>query len=570
MKRIYFLALLAGLSVAACSSDDNSLTGTPVATGGICKAGDLVACACPASAAKGQQACQADGKSFGVCTGCPGESGGSGGQGGGASGGAGSGAAGAGAKAGAGGKGGSGQGGAGHAGSGAAGGQAQGGSGNAGGAAQGGSGNAGGAEQGGAAQGGSGNAGGDAQGGAAGEGGSGEAGSGQAGDGGSAAAGSGQAGGGAGGSPACPAGPDEDFDKDGWTITQGDCNDCDPSVNPGAFDFVARDAQGNPLPASQQIDEDCDGTAAQAETVCDQGLAAAVKGSDDVAHTLGLCRTGVSAAPADPKQRTWGVLKSGFNAIGGAFLKTPIQSSLQFGILPSFGGASKAREGSSLFALSSGVARATGQAGFPGDTCAQSQQTGQSTYPPGFPKSGSCGTTGDPFDGVAYDMEIRVPTNAHSFSFDYRFFTCEYPQYVCQAYNDVFAVLMGPSPLMAGDKMADATNSSADVAFQTNANGTKEVIGVNNQDFLRACAPGVAGYVNCKSEAELAGTGFEMHAGSSWVRATVPVEPGSTLSLRFAIWDSGDGVLDSTALVDHFAWHAETAAQVISEVQTSP
>jgi hypothetical protein len=286
---------------------------------------------------------------------------------------------------------------------------------------------------------------------------------------------------------------------------------------------------------------------------------------------MGLCRTNTPEAPSDPKLRTWGVIKTDFNAIGGAFLKTPIPSSQQFGLLPAFGGASPPREGSSLFALSSGIARATGQTGFPGDICAQNELTGQTSYPPGFPKKSGCGMTpGSPFDGVAVDMQIRVPTNAHSFSFDYRFFTCEYPQYVCQQFNDVFAVLMGPSPLMAGDPLADGANTSADIAFQTNPDGSKDIIGVNNQDFLRACAPGPMGYVNCKGETELLGTGFEKHAGSSWLRATVPVEPGSMLSLRFAIWDSGDGVYDSTTLVDNFRWHAETASKVNSEVLTTP
>src|SRR5277367_4658949 len=32
--------------------------------------------------------------------------------------------------------------------------------------------------------------------------------------------------GGTGASSACNPGPNEDFDKDGWSIAQGDCNDC--------------------------------------------------------------------------------------------------------------------------------------------------------------------------------------------------------------------------------------------------------------------------------------------------------------------------------------------------------
>jgi hypothetical protein len=32
--------------------------------------------------------------------------------------------------------------------------------------------------------------------------------------------------------------------------------------------------------------------------------------------------------------------------------------------------------------------------------------------------------------------------------------------------------------------------------------------------------------------------------------------PGETITLRFAIWDDGDGRWDSTVLVDHFTWQA--------------
>ena len=44
-------------------------------------------------------------------------------------------------------------------------------------------------------------------------------------------------GGDGGGGPLCKdPGPDEDFDKDGYSIKEGDCNDCDANVNPGAIE----------------------------------------------------------------------------------------------------------------------------------------------------------------------------------------------------------------------------------------------------------------------------------------------------------------------------------------------
>jgi hypothetical protein len=47
-------------------------------------------------------------------------------------------------------------------------------------------------------------------------------------------------------------------------------------------------------------------------------------------------------------------------------------------------------------------------------------------------------------------------------------------------------------------------------------------------------------------------------AATGWLHTTAPVEGGSIITLRFAIWDSGDGILDSLALIDNFNWSIET------------
>jgi hypothetical protein len=50
----------------------------------------------------------------------------------------------------------------------------------------------------------------------------------------------------------------------------------------------------------------------------------------------------------------------------------------------------------------------------------------------------------------------------------------------------------------------------------------------------------------------------------------VPVEPGSEITLRFAVWDSGDSVLDSLVLVDDFQWSLETMEDPSSQPVSSP
>src|SRR5437764_8702459 len=83
------------------------------------------------------------------------------------------------------------------------------------------------------------------------------------GNGGGAGSGGGVGGGGSngpGGGAACSNMPaNGDTDGDGYTPAQGDCNDCDPNMNPGAIE-IAGDGKDN----------DCDGMVDETEAACDQ------------------------------------------------------------------------------------------------------------------------------------------------------------------------------------------------------------------------------------------------------------------------------------------------------------
>lgn len=84
-------------------------------------------------------------------------------------------------------------------------------------------------------------------------------------------------------------------------------------------------------------------------------------------------------------------------------------------------------------------------------------------------------------------------------------------------------------------------------------------ISVNNS-LLQVCAPGTykGKTFTCPLSAKtLSGTGFDGHAATGWLTTTAPVEAGKEITLRFAVWDSGDGILDSTTLIDDFKWSAE-------------
>src|SRR6185503_13135616 len=84
--------------------------------------------------------------------------------------------------------------------------------------------------------------------------------------------------------------------------------------------------------------------------------------------------------------------------------------------------------------------------------------------PPGFPKdSPACqvqtASDTDAQDPIALELEVRVPTNALGLSFDFDFYTFEWPGYVCDVYNDFFVALLASS--------AKGTPADGNVSFDS-------------------------------------------------------------------------------------------------------
>ncbi|MFO0754869.1 MAG: choice-of-anchor L domain-containing protein [Byssovorax sp.] len=365
---------------------------------------------------------------------------------------------------------------------------------------------------------------------------------------------------GGGGLPTCNSGPNDDTDKDGFTIADGDCNDCDPNVNPGAIEVIAMpDADGGvPMPA----DEDCDGMVDNVLPPCDDGLIVEEPNPLGGARAVELCATG------DAKH--WGVLGAKWVMADGS---PPPVGNLNFdlghGILTGFGPNVNVQGGKRLLALSSGTARQPTDAGYQSVGGFDKGFTGNS--PQGFPKeSPACpGTiTGQPHDPAALEVTVKVPTNAHGFSFDFNFFTYEWPNWICSQYNDFFVAILSPVPMGQQD---------GNISFDSQGNP----VSVNNA-FLDVCGcaggpPCFAGGKNfpCSlGDAGLLGTGFQDqfsdHASTGWLVTKAPVEPGQQITIRWAVYDSGDGVLDSTTLVDNWQWIAESGTTVGTDVVPTP
>ena len=56
----------------------------------------------------------------------------------------------------------------------------------------------------------------------------------------------------------CDATPDEDKDMDGYSINEGDCNDCDPNVSPGAIEVPTDPMDPMATPADENCNDQID------------------------------------------------------------------------------------------------------------------------------------------------------------------------------------------------------------------------------------------------------------------------------------------------------------------------
>jgi hypothetical protein len=306
----------------------------------------------------------------------------------------------------------------------------------------------------------------------------------------------------------CNAATDEnaDLDGDGYSLCDGECDDQQVLVNPGAVE-VAVKADGTP----EGVDNDCDGLIDEPLEACDMTL-----------------------DPADPLSYAKAIEMCGPWVASATFAAGDVNAR---GIRGDYG-TYVPNWGSSFTVLSSGL---VADANDPGYVNPQPGTAFNNTAAHPAPMGAIGCSSADPAtvnDYIELRLEIDVPSNARSFSYDFNFMSAEYPEWVCSSYDDTFIAYLNSSAF------------TGNISFDSVGNPVSVNIG-----FFTVCDGGTG----CTGGAPLAGTGYEggTGGGTGWLTTTAPVTGGEHITLRFIIFDEGDWILDSAVLIDNLRWEAE-------------
>ncbi len=140
--------------------------------------------------------------------------------------------------------------------------------------------------------------------------------------------------------------------------------------------------------------------------------------------------------------------------------------------------------------------------------------------------------------GIANDYTelrfvLQVPPDVTSFSYDFAFFSTEYPWYYGDVFNDMYVGWL------------ESEKWTGNISFDQMGNPISL-----NAGFLEFKDDGGGNPV-------FAGTCMRQHAGTNWLTTTAGVTPGEQITVVFAIFDLADPILDSYAFLDNFKWGCE-------------
>lgn len=328
-----------------------------------------------------------------------------------------------------------------------------------------------------------------------------------------------------------------DIDGDGFTRCQNDCCEttADGCAEPAKVNPRAYDAPGN------NLDDNCDGIIDNPPaTACSTAANFSAPAPLLLAQAMDICETTTANGPG------YGLVSA---TLSSAVANHPLNPR-QYAVIQNFGTNVLPTRNGTMAILSSGAARDANDpdpvnpngTGFqdsvnigpaPADYLAAHGGVLQTV--PGCPN-------GNPTvrDMAKLSLVLRAPSNAQGFEYRFKFYSAEYPEWLCNDYNDFFlAMLYSNAPGIPADK---------NISFDVNGNP----VSVNNAFFevCQGCPLGTT---------QLEGTNFPVNdaGGTAWLTTTAPVVPGELFELVFYIWDTGDHAWDSSVLLDNFQWRLQ-------------
>lgn len=369
---------------------------------------------------------------------------------------------------------------------------------------------------------------------------------------------------------------EEDADGDGYGRCDGDCCDSieercaeEPAlVNPGAYDFP-----GN------ELDDDCDGLVDNPlPTDCSPATMVSGITGQHLVEAMDLCQV------ATDDDSRWGVLSSQLLRANGVGTPGP----LQVGVLETMGSIIPSVQNETMAVLSSGEARGVNDPGYTGNRSASSN-SGMANVPQVYLNAHNGQLASNPlcesgsaqvYDSVLLRLRVRVPTNAMGFQFQFRFFSHEYPVYLCTQFNDFFLVLLSSQHPDIPDDYNISFDAAGNPVSINNAFFTScQAIACNDSSLFLSGpdvnpADGCVDSLTCNNTTNLCETSLgacpdgpgdvlaydtnqATSGATAWLTTSAPVVPGEIIWLDFYIWDTGDMSLDSLVLLDNFEWLVE-------------
>ncbi len=156
---------------------------------------------------------------------------------------------------------------------------------------------------------------------------------------------------------------------------------------------------------------------------------------------------------------------------------------------------------------------------------------------------------GDAEDKMWFSFELKAPaiadgntTDAKGYTFDFAYFSAEFPEYVDSTFNDIFVVWQASEDYTGNVTFINGQPMTVTALWPIDFQGECDFFDPNCQG----------------ADPHLQGTGHIDDGGATgWYKATGGVKPGETFTLAFAIFDMGDSSFDTTALIDNWQWDCE-------------